>query len=258
MASRRELLDRRLIAATEPTMSPLTRISVSPHAPYSIEPQGIRACLAAARRGKLPLTMHVAETRDESEFLANHRGPLRDLWDAIGGWDDAVPGFEGGPIRYAKELGLLDYERTSLAHVNYCDDDELALLARGRASVVYCPRTHRYFGHPPHRWREMLAAGINVAVGTDSSASSPDLNLLDDLRPLHQIAPDLPAETIWSMATSRGAKAVGMEGEIGTIAPGKAADFAAFAVHGDDPLMAILEDGSNGPSRVWLAGERVV
>jgi aminodeoxyfutalosine deaminase len=258
MGSRRGLLDERLMAATEPTMSPLTRIGVSPHAPYSIEPQGIRECLAVARRRKLPLTMHLAETRDEAEFLADHRGPLRDLWEAIGGWDEAVPRFEGGPIRYAKELGLLDYEQASFAHVNYCDDDELALLARGRASVVYCPRTHRYFGHPPHRWRDMLAAGINVAVGTDSCASSPDLNLVDDLRLLHEIAPDLPAETIWSMATSRGAKAVGMESQVGTITPGKAADIAAFVTDGNDPLMAILQDASRRPSRVWVGGERIV
>ena len=142
--------------------------------------------------------------------------------------------------------------------MNYCDDDELALLARGRASVAYCPRTHRYFGHAPHRWRDMLAAGINVAVGTDSYASSPDLNLVDDLRLLHRIAPDVPAETIWSMATNRAAKAVGMESAIGTIAPGKAADFAAFAAPGDDPLMAVLENGAQRPSRVWVGGERGV
>ena len=258
MASRRGLLDERLMAATEPTLSPLTRIGVSPHAPYSIEPHGIRECLAAARRTKLPLTTHLAETPDEAEFLANHRGPLRDLWDAIGGWDDALPRFVGGPIRYAQDLGLLDYERASLAHVNYCDDDELLLLAKGRASVVYCPRTHRYFGHPPHRWREMLAAGINVAVGTDSRASSPDLNLVDDLRLLHEIAPDVPAETVWSMATSRAAKAVAMQDEVGTIAVGKCADFVAFAATGDDSLAKILENPSQRPLGVWIAGDRVV
>ena len=50
--------------------------------------------------------------------------------------------------------------RTLLVHVNYCDDEELAILAAGQTSVVYCPRTHRYFGHAPHRWREMLGHGI--------------------------------------------------------------------------------------------------
>ena len=95
-------------------------------------------------------------------------GRCRRIWDRKGRWDDSVPYFDGGPIRLAKSLGLLDFP-TLLAHVNYCDDSELALLAAGRSSIVWCPRTHDYFGHPPHRWRDMLAAGINVAIGTDSS-----------------------------------------------------------------------------------------
>ncbi|MDQ3440652.1 MAG: amidohydrolase family protein, partial [Planctomycetota bacterium] len=240
MATRRDRLAEQLkAAATDPWRTPWTRIGVSPHAPYSVEPEGYRQCLAIAKTNRLPLATHLAETAEEAEFLAAHRGPFRELWDSFGAWDDAVPTFSGGPIRYAKHLGLLDYERTSLAHVNYCDDDELALLAMGKASVVYCPRTHRYFGHPPHRWREMLAAGINVAVGTDSSASSPDLNLVDDLRLLREIAPDVPVEAIWAMATSRAARAVGMQEEVGSISGGKCADFVAFAATGDQPLRAI-------------------
>src|SRR6185295_5433024 len=98
--------------------------------------------------------------------------------------------------------------------VNYCDDAELDLLAAGKASVVYCPRTHAYFSHPPHRWREMLARGINVAIGTDSCASSPDLNLLDDLRLVRKIAPDFPAESLWALATRNPARAVQLDAHI--------------------------------------------
>src|SRR5205814_3937646 len=123
------------------------------------------------------------------------------LWNMLGLWADPVETFRGSPIEFAKSVGVLD-EPTLLAHVNYCDDAELATLSRGRASVVYCPRTHRYFGHPPHRWREMLARGINVVVGTDSCASSPNLNIVDELRLLHEIAPDFPVESIWKMTTS--------------------------------------------------------
>ena len=104
----------------------------------------------------------------------------------------------------------------------------------------------------------MLAAGINVAVGTDSCASSPDLNLVDDLRLIHEIAPDVPAETVWSMATSKAAKAVAMHEEVGTIAAGKCADFVAFAAIGEDPLTAILEDASQRPVAVWMGGDRVL
>ncbi|HSV15726.1 MAG TPA: amidohydrolase family protein, partial [Tepidisphaeraceae bacterium] len=128
--------------------------------------------------------------------------------------------------------------------------------ASGQASVVYCPRTHAYFGHPPHRWRDMLAAGINVAVGTDSCASSPDLNLVDDLRLLHRIAPDVPAQTLWEMATIRGARAIAQQSLVGSIEVAKAADLTIFLVQSDDPLTEILESSAL-PAEVWIAGRRI-
>src|SRR3712207_9109983 len=116
----------------------------------------------------------------------------------------------GSPLRAAGAIDLLDYP-TKLAHVNYCDDDELDLLSRGNASVVYCPRTHRYFGHPPHRWREMLAAGVKVPGGADSSASPAHLKPLHELRHPHAIAPHRAGAAIWAVATSGAAEAAGGE-----------------------------------------------
>ncbi|HWP39831.1 MAG TPA: amidohydrolase family protein, partial [Tepidisphaeraceae bacterium] len=143
-----------------------------------------------------------------------------------------------------------------LAHVNYCEQSDLELLSRGQASVVYCPRTHRYFGHPPHRWREMLACGINLAVGTDSCASSADLNIVQDLRLLHQMAPDMPSQALWRLATVAAARALGMHDSIGSLTVGKRADMVAFPVargDGDDPLGAILRD-QRTPTGVWIDG----
>jgi aminodeoxyfutalosine deaminase len=142
--------------------------------------------------------------------------------------------------------------------VNYCDDDELTLLGRGRASVVYCPRTHAYFGHEPHRWREMLARRINVAVGTDSCGSSPDLNLVDDLRLLHRIAPEIDAQALWEMITIRGARALQMESQVGSISRGKRADLVSFPIRdADDPLRGILEAHA-APLRLWLNGDALI
>jgi cytosine/adenosine deaminase-related metal-dependent hydrolase len=166
-----------------------------------------------------------------------------------------VPTFQGGPIRFAASLGLLEYP-TVLAHVNYSDDAEMDLLRRSKASVVYCPRTHDYFGHPPHRWQEMMAAGINVAAGTDSCASSPDLNLVDELRLLHRMAPSVPARSLWEMATTSGAKTLGMESQVGSISPGKCADLAVFEVDGSDPLRAILTSDVL-PFRVYFTGQQI-
>src|SRR5205085_595860 len=122
MGQRRNLLEERLaIAADESDASPNLRIGISPHAPYSVEPHGYRRALEVARQTNFPLCTHLAESLDEKDFLATHSGPLMKVWDFVGGFDNAVPKFEGGPIRFAKSLGLLDYP-TLLAHVNYCDD----------------------------------------------------------------------------------------------------------------------------------------
>ena len=253
MAQRRTLLEERIAAAIDDTFaSDSLRIGLSPHAPYSIELDGYRRCLAIARDRGLPLATHLAETREEAAFLAGQSGPFRNLWDQIGAWDDQVPGFSGGPIRMAHEVGLLDYP-TLLAHVNYCDDDEMALLSHGKASVVYCPRTHAFFGHPPHRWRAMLEAGINVAVGTDSCASSPDLNLIEELRVLRRIAPDFPASRLWEMATIRAARAIQTDSEVGTLEPEKCADMVLFAAPTSDPLTRILDENL-APAETWIGG----
>jgi cytosine/adenosine deaminase-related metal-dependent hydrolase len=154
------------------------------------------------------------------------------------------------------QLGLLHHEPTVLAHVNHVDDEELAILAGGRASVVYCPRTHAYFGHPPHRFEDMLAAGINVALGTDSAASSPDLNLMDDLRLIHCNYPGVPVETLFEMATIRGARALDMADRIGSIEPGKSADFCVFKVKTGEPLRELMETDVL-PDQVWIGGQQV-
>lgn len=254
MGQRRGFLEERLAAAMDPTFArEHLRIGLTPHAPYSVEVAGYQRCLEAARGRNLPLATHLAESPDEGVFLADHAGPFRQLWDWLGWWDGQVPRFEGGPIRLAKAVGLLDYP-TLLAHVNYCDDQELELLERGKASVVYNPRTHAFFGHPPHRWRQMLARGINVAVGTDSCASSPDLNLVDELRLLHELAPETPVERLWEMATLRAARAIGQEGRVGSITAGKAADLAIFPARSDRPLLEVLE-GSALPGQVWIGGK---
>lgn len=253
MAQRRGLLEERIATAIDQRFaSDRLRVGLTPHAPYSVEADGYKRCVEVARSHLLPLATHLAETPGEDPFLAAHQGPFRELWRALGAWDEDVSTFTGGPVRFAKAVGLLDYP-TLLAHVNYCDDEELRILAGVKASVVYCPRTHAFFGHPPHRWRDMLKLGINVAVGTDSCASSPDLNLVEELRLLHRMAPQVQADELWKMATTRAARAIQMSDALGSITAGKAADFAVFAVAGDRPLTELLET-SVAPYEVWIGG----
>jgi len=256
MAGRRGQLAGRLAAAVSPdSQTEFSRNGVEPHAPYSIDLPGIRQCVEAATAGGLPLAMHLSETAFEEEFLRRQTGEFRRLWEALGAWQTDVPTFPGSPVEMARAVGLLDYP-TVLAHVNYASDADLELLAAGRASVVYCPRTHAYFGHPPHRFAEMLARGINVAVGTDSTASSPDLDLMAEMRLIRALRPEVGARAILEMGTVRGARALGMEGQVGSLAAGRRADWCAFRVGRGDPLEAVLADVGSVPVQGCLAGRR--
>jgi cytosine/adenosine deaminase-related metal-dependent hydrolase len=256
MAGRAAQMEGRLAAAVDRSHEREDfRTGIEPHAPYSLDLRGYARCLEEARRHDMPLTTHLAESPDEAPFLNDHSGPFRHkLWETIAAWTNDVSRAPGGPIRAMASLGLFDYP-TLLAHANYADDDELDILARGKASIVYCPRTHAYFGHPPHRFVDMLSRGINVAVGTDSTASSPDLNLMDDLRLIHRQRPDVDPMTIFEMATVQGAKALRMENRIGRIAPGFAPDFCIFDVKSNRPLHELLESEIL-PREVWIAGIR--
>jgi cytosine/adenosine deaminase-related metal-dependent hydrolase len=246
MAGRRGQLEGRLAAAADRTQEGGDLIvGIEPHAPYSLDLPGYRQCVEEAAARAMPLATHVAETPDEAEFLASATGEFARLWEAVGDWNAAdVPRFAGGPIRAMDSVGLLA-RPSLLAHVNYVSDDDLALLAKSGASVVYCPRTHAYFAHPPHRFAEMLELGINVALGTDSAASSGDLNLLEDLRLVHCLRPEIPVETLFEMVTWRGAKALGMQATIGRLLPGMQANYCVFRVGNNCPLLELLE--SNPP-----------
>jgi cytosine/adenosine deaminase-related metal-dependent hydrolase len=259
MAGRRGQFEGRLAEAVDRSFDAGgLRAGVGPHAPYSLDLEGYRRCVEGAERLGMPLATHLAETPEEAKFLARHKGEFRRLWEALGGWEEGVPTDDGGPVRAMKRVGLLDHSPTALAHLNVLDDDELELLAASRASVVYCPRTHEYFGRPPHRFREMLDRGINVAIGTDSCASSPDLNVVEDLRLVRRQCPEMSASELFEMVTTRAAQALGMAGDVGAIQPGAWADFCMFPIPSGsaDPLLAILESDVV-PRELWVGGQRV-
>ncbi len=111
------------------------------------------------------------------------------------------------------------------------------------ATVVYCPRTHAAFGHPPHPFREFLARGVRVAVGTDSLASNPDLDVLAEIRFLHRLYPDVPGDVLLRMATLSGAEALGWADETGSLAPGKSADLVVVPLpaRNDEPHHLLLD-----------------
>src|SRR5262249_40405475 len=125
------------------------------------------------------------------------------------------------------------------------------------ATVVYCPRTHAAFGHPPHRFREWIARGVRVALGTDSLASNPDLSMLDEMRFLHTDCPDVAGDVLLRLETVNGAEALGWANECGSLEASKSADFVVVpALDGDaaNPHELWLE-AEGSPIAVWCRGE---
>lgn len=237
----------------------LLGVGLSPHAPYSTGPRVYHDALMHANRTGCLLMTHLAETPEEAEFLRTGGGPWRKRLAQFGvsAGDISTPGCS--PVQYAVRLGLLDHAPTLLAHVNYLEPGDLDRLAATAASVAFCPRTHAFFGHAPHPWREMLAAGVNVTIGTDSPASSPDLSVLGELAFLRREFPDVPAVRLFDMATRAAARAIGRERDVGTLARGAYADIAAWPAAGDDAesLLAGVIDANAPPVAVFVGGHRI-
>lgn len=210
-----------LLAARQDLLQPSgVRLGLQPHAPYSVGLRLYERAISISKRIGAPLSTHLSEMIAERQFIAEGQGPVRHLLERLGVWNDAaLPEVGRGrtPIEHlAHVLGQAPF---LLAHVNDCSDIDLATLVRCGATVAYCPRCSTYFGNDrqfgPHRYRDMLTAGINVALGTDSIVNLPRdqsdrMSVLDEMRFLwNRDATD--ASTLLAMGTINGARALGLD-----------------------------------------------
>jgi cytosine/adenosine deaminase-related metal-dependent hydrolase len=223
---------------TQTSAAPIRMIrGLSPHAPYSVHPDLFRGLVDLAVAKRAPVAMHLAETREELQLLANGTGDFVPFLEELGVWrPDAIP-HGSRPLDYLRELAHVD---VALAiHGNYLALDEIDFLAaHSNISVVYCPRTHAFFRHSVHPWQMLLAKDINVALGTDSRASNPDLSIWNELLFLRKVTPDFDPAQVLKLGTWSGALALGLAHETGTLEAGKSADLAVveFAgCHSTDP-----------------------
>ncbi len=143
--------------------------AVSPHAPYSVSPQLMALLCERATSSNLPVAMHLAETEAERELLEKQTGPFVDLLKEFGAWDSSTFLPPGSILDYLKTLARAS--RALVIHGNYLNDEEIEYIASvgRRMSVVYCPRTHRFFGHRPIRsngcWRQTSASPLVLIRG---------------------------------------------------------------------------------------------
>jgi aminodeoxyfutalosine deaminase len=206
------------------------RLGLSPHAPYSVHPELLAAVVRLSQNHRVPVAMHLAESPEELELLRRAAGPLREFLEELGAWDAAAVQPGTRPLDYLRSLATA--HRALVVHGNYLDDEEIAFLGKRaeRMSVVYCPRSHDWFGHRIYPLQRMLAAGATVALGTDGRGSSPDLSLLNEMRFAAQRHPGVALRGILRMATINGARALGREADLGSLSPGKRADLAIVAL----------------------------
>lgn len=199
---------------------------LSPHAPYTVHPRLLRHAVGLSQHRRVPIAFHLAESREEMELLGRGTGPFRDLLQRLGAWEPGA--FSGGrrPLDYLAELA--GAHRALVVHGSYLDDEEIAFLAdrADRMAVVYCPRTHAHFGHAEHPLAKLLESGVTVALGTDSRASSPDLSVLAEMRFVARRHESIPPDVVLRLGTIFGARALGRDHVVGSLAPGRRADLA--------------------------------
>ncbi len=223
-----------------PVSDSLFTAALSPHAPYSTSAEVYRQCVASG----LSVCTHIAETKDELEFLSSGTGAFVGYLEAFGistaGWHPP----QATPMQYMKTLDVL-HKNSLLAHCNYLTDTDVTTLAESGASVVFCPRSHHYFYHADHPVVQLIESGINVAIGTDSLASNWSLSLLDELRFLASTQPYIRPEMLFDMVTCNGPKALGLT-QVGRLEKDWQADIIAVKIPNDSrPAIEQILDSSS-------------
>ncbi len=155
------------------------RIGLSLHAPYSCHPELLRIGAEWCRAADVPLCIHVAESPVETELLlhgdvSSVSNPTKLLAKLLGAWLSPAPRMR--PVPYLASLGVLDAQ-PMLVHAVQVNDEDIRLIADAGCAVVHCPRSNAKLSCGRMPLEHYLAAGVRVYLGTDSRASSPDLDI---------------------------------------------------------------------------------
>jgi cytosine/adenosine deaminase-related metal-dependent hydrolase len=189
-----------------------------------VSPELFQAVRTAVSCSAEPRTsVHVGESSEEMELLATGTGEWARMLRWIGAWrEDWVPP-RSGPVEYLDAMGVID-DRTLVVHGVQLSDASLGLLRERGATLVTCPRSNQWVGVGVPPIERFYRSGVAVAVGTDSLASVADLNLFEELKVMRWLGPSIPPRRLLESATLVGARALGLEEDLGSLTPGKCAD----------------------------------
>lgn len=218
----------------------LVKCGVSPHAPYTVCAPQLELISDFAISEQLPLMMHAAETQMEVSLLREGCGPFADGLKKRGiEWQ--TPGVS--TIQHLHNLGVLKTQPL-LAHCIHVDEADLETMRQTGTRVAHCPKSNAKLGHGRAPLQQMLDKNIAVGLGSDSVASNNTCDLLEEARFATLMARSetneaaLSATEIIRIATAGGARALGLEGQVGELKPGQQADFAVVSIDGPHQLPA--------------------
>ncbi|HXY60961.1 MAG TPA: amidohydrolase family protein [Chthoniobacterales bacterium] len=220
---------------------------LAPHARFTASAELYRRCENVALRENILLTTHLAESREEMQMFRDGRGPLHDFLKEIG--RDVRDCGKATPTEYFFGKGdspsgprvIEDNRPYLLVHMNALLESDFKLLTgvAKNSSIVHCPRSHEYFGHPSFQFEKLRELGLNICLGTDSLASNDDLSLLAEMRTFQREFPGVPPDEILNLVTVNSARALKQEKNLGKIRRDFLADLIAIPITGST---SVFED----------------
>ena len=246
-----EYIEKGLALHDQLRLSDLCTTAFAPHAPYTVSDEPLQKIKTLADELELPIHIHLHETVHEVKQAQAQTGQR--------------------PLQRLQELGLINPSLIAV-HMTQLTDEEISLFAESGAHIVHCPESNLKLASGFCQLAKCLAAGINVALGTDGAASNNDLDMFGEMRTAallgKAVAADasaVPAMTALRMATINGAKALGLDAICGSLSIGKAADVIAIDLNHleTQPLYCPVSQIVYAASRqqvtdVWVAGRRLL
>jgi 5-methylthioadenosine/S-adenosylhomocysteine deaminase len=251
------------------------RVGIAPHSPYTCHPELLQAAAQIAIDGGLPAAIHLAGSKDEYDFVKYGSSQLAQDFRQQAGWRDVVWMPTGvSPVRYVLQWGIFDVPNIMAVHCVQVDEDDVEVLASRDVGIAHCPRCNAKLGMGIAPLKLFFKHGLTVGLGTDSPASNNTVDFFDEMRigvllqrgvsTEHDFYRFFTARTFVRLATTYGAKVLGLDHEIGSLEPGKRADIvavdlsASHMVPTDDPYSALVHTANQESVVMTMVAGRVL
>jgi len=256
-----EELKHTLDTALMKTQGTKVQIGLAPHSVYTLSQNALSFVAKLSREKDLFLTIHLAESRAESELIIHGRGPLVDFLSRYQ-LDTVPPGGCGrSSTAYLRECGILD-NRLVASHAVWVDDEDLKLLRDSRVGIALCVRSNHFLKNGRAPLEQIKSQGIHFGIGTDSLASNSSLDLFEELRFFKSRYQGFSDEELLKMITISSAEALGMSEMIGSIEKGKRADLVVMqlkrTVDPSEVFQYLIDEGGREDVLLSLVDGKVI